>query len=170
LNKVWSLADKISEEKSAKDDQVIVNQTIKKVTHDFSKFHFNTAISALMELTNHFVKQEKISSQNFEILIQLLSPLAPYTTEELWEKLGHKESIFNSVWPKFDQNLIAQQKVFIVIQVNGKYRGEVEVQTGLKQTDIELLAKKQQNVAKYLKGNPIKKVVFVPDRLINFVI
>jgi len=171
LKKLWALPEKIDDHKNqSKQDLIIINQTIKKVGEDIANFHFNTAIASLMELVNYFSQKKKIAKESLSILTQLVAPLAPYIAEELWELLGHQDSIFNSKWPTFDQKLISQMAVTIVVQVNGKLRGEFKADAGLSQNEIEDKAKKVKNVAKWLAGKNIKKVIFVPNRLINFVI
>ncbi len=148
----------------------VLHKTIKKVTEDIENFRFNTAISAMMILVNEMEKEEKISSTSYELLILLLSPFAPHIAEELWEKLGNKKSIFLEKWPEYDPKLIRDEQISLVIQINGKVRDQVEVAAGVKEEEVKKLALAQDKIVKYIDGKNIRKIIFVPDRLINFVI
>lgn len=174
LNRVWRLANQpaVSRQPTPKEAYWL-SKTIKKVGEDIAKFHFNTAIAAIMEFINFLYKEKTVSREAIETLALLLAPFAPHISEEIWcEVLKNKFSIHQQKFPKYDSKLIKEEKVTIVIQVNGKLRGQIEV--GSKESgdrrNVEKLAKKEKNVAKYLKKKKIKKVVFVPRRLINFVI
>jgi len=152
----------------------LMHQTIKKVSEDIEALKHNTAIAAIMEYTNGMMAHKKIPAKYLEILVLLLSPFAPFMTEELWhEALGKKTSIHQQAWPKYDANLLKQEQVTIVVQINGKVRGQIIVRPAEakgSQLQIESLAKKQPNVAHHLAGKKIAKVVFVPGKLINFVV
>ena len=131
---------------------------------------FNTAISALMILANEMDKSKKMPREDFEILLRLLAPFAPHITEELWQKLGNKKSIHLAPWPKYDVTKIQEATIRIVIQVNGKTRGTLEISRSLSQTEIEKQAAALPEIAKWLVGKSIKKIIFVPSRLLNFVV
>jgi len=169
----------------------MLHKTIKKVTGDIGDLSYNTAISALMEWVNFLeekveVKSEKpeVISQNktinneqltideVKVLLLLLAPFAPYMTEELWQRLiVNKEfrSIHLEKWPEFDEKLAAGDKITLVVQVNGKLRGKIETERGISQEAAHKLALDLQNVSKYIKDGSGYNVVFVRDRLINFV-
>jgi len=168
LEKVWriaSLASKVSPASKALEN--LIHKTIKKVTEDIEAMRFNTAISALMILTNGMDKLEKIAREDFEILLRLLAPFAPHITEELW---AGKKSIHLAPWPKYDAAKIQEATVKITIQVNGKTRGTLEISRNLSQGEIERQAADLPEIAKWLVGKNIKKIIFVPARLLNFVI
>ena len=149
-----------------------LNQVIKKVTEDMYNFKYNTAIASIMELVNTI--SDKGSNEGvLKSLCLLVAPFAPHLAEEVWvEVLGQPFSIHKASWPKYDDSKIASDTVTIVIQINGKVRSQLVV--GNKQStiqgDIETLSRKDENAAKWLKGHDIKKVIFVPGKLVNFVI
>ena len=171
LEKVWRIEEKLQTPsfkfQTNHKLQFLINQTIKKVTEDIEAMRFNTAISALMILTNEMDKLEKIAREDFEILLRLLAPFAPHITEELW---AGKKSIHLSPWPKYDAAKIQEATVKITIQVNGKTRGTLEISRNLSQGEIERQAADLPEIAKWLVGKNIKKIIFVPARLLNFVI
>lgn len=174
LSRVWRIfqqKEKISKETSPELKSKL-HQLIKKVGEDIEAIKYNTAIAAMMEFLNSWSQKGALSKKDAGIFAQLLAPFAPHISEELWSQVGGKFSIHQQPWPKFDPKLIKEEKITIVIQVNGKLRGQVEVksQESKVKSQVEKLAEKEKNVAKYLKGKKIKKVVFVPGRLINFVV
>jgi leucyl-tRNA synthetase len=156
-----------------------VHKAIKKVTNDINALSFNTALAALMECVNELYKIK--SAKNFDIaygawleslenIVQLLAPFAPHITEELWRSLGHEDSVHLSRWPEWEEELIAEDIFTMAVQINGKLRGEVLVTVDAKQQEAESAAKQDDKIADHLKGKKIKKIVFVPNRLINFVV
>ncbi|HEY4496024.1 MAG TPA: leucine--tRNA ligase [Candidatus Paceibacterota bacterium] len=171
LEKVWRIGVKFqvqtSKSKTNSKFQFLINQTIKKVTEDIETMRFNTAISTLMILTNEMDKLEKVTKEDFEILLRLLAPFAPHITEELW---SGKKSIHLRPWPKYDQTKIQDKTVKIVIQINGKVRGILEISRDLAQTKVEKQAAALPEIAKWLVGKSVKKIIFVPARLLNFVV
>lgn len=154
----------------------LLHKTIKKVGEDIESFHFNTAVSALMILVNAITdyQNEKklmpLSKEDLAKLLQIISPLAPHLSEELWEKLQFKESIFRSEWPIHDENLIKDELITYIIQVNGKLRAQLEIAAEASEEEILKLVMTEPAVLKWLEGQEIKKKIFVPGRLVNFVI
>ena len=146
-----------------------VHKTIKKVTQDIQSFSYNTAISKMMELVN-FMHQSGATLKAVETLVLLLSPFAPFVTEELWQILGHKQSIHQESWPSFDEAMTQDDVVTMVVQVNGKVRESIEVPTGISQADFEPLALAQEKVQKFLQGMQVQKMIFVPNKLLNIVV
>ncbi|MEK7134872.1 MAG: leucine--tRNA ligase [Patescibacteria group bacterium] len=147
----------------------LLHQTIKKVGEDFENFRFNTAISALMILWNK-LKNQNLAKDTAETFLKLLSPLAPHFAEELWSKLGNKKSIHLEPWPKYDLKLIETGGYNLIIQVNGRMRDKVKISKALERLEIEKLVLARDIVKKYIEGKEIKKIVFVPGRLINIVL
>ncbi len=147
----------------------VLHKTIKKVTEDIETLHFNTAISALMELLNAIEKEESFSEEMGKTITLLVSPLAPHLAEEMWEKLGGKDFVVNQAWPAFDASLIIESTVTVVVQVNGKIRGEVVVSKDEPKESILKMAKELENVQKYLTGE-IKKEIYVPGKLVSLVV
>lgn len=148
----------------------LLHKTIKKVEEDIESFKFNTAISQMMILVNALEKEEKISEDLYEKLLIILSPFAPHITEELWENLGHKESIFKEVWPKYDPELIKDETINLIIQVNGKLRDTIEVKADILKEEAQEKALASEKIKKWTEDKELKKVIFVPGKLINIVL
>jgi leucyl-tRNA synthetase len=149
-----------------------LHKTIKKVTEDIEGFKFNTAISAMMIFMNELEKEGEVSRTRldiFETFLLLLAPFAPHITEELWQTLGHQTSIHLEKWPEFDESKIKEQKVTIVVQVNGKIRGQFEAPIGVSEEEAKEKAFALEDVKKWIVGQEIKKVVFVPNKLVSLV-
>ena len=173
LDRVWKLSQKLdnkSREENKKLDGLI-NKTIKKVTEDIEEFRFNTAISALMILANEMEKYPQLSITNYQLLIKLLSPFAPFLTEEIWRKvLGKKKSIHLEKWPKYDTKLIVENKFKLIIQINGKFRDSIEAGKGVSEEEIKKLALNSEKIKTLVGNGKIKRVIYVKDRLINIVL
>ena len=173
LNRVWKLAKENVNDKPTNVNLCIkLHQTIKKVSEDLEGMKFNTAVAAMMEFINEWSHQF-LAKKEAEMFIKTLAPLAPFLAEEIWvEILGNKFSVHQQVWPKYDQNLIREEMTMVIIQVNGKLRGQMELPVGeaVDKNKVEEIAQKETNVIKYLEGKKIKKVIFVPDKIINFVV
>jgi leucyl-tRNA synthetase len=148
----------------------LVHQTIQKVTEDMEGLRFNTAISQLMILLNHIQKLDSFSMETARILVRLMAPLAPHLAEELWCRLGGSPSIFAQEWPSFNPKVLEQEKVKIIFQVNGKLRGEAQVAKDADQATVENLARGQPRLAAHLEGKTVRKVIYVPGRILNFVV
>ena len=159
------------------------HHTIKRVTNDIEdRFHFNTAIAAVMELVNeiyHFLNKAKIKDQEewsvvreaVEAAIILLSPVVPHIADELWNKMGHNEECLVSIpWPKYDQEALKTEKRLIVIQVNGKVRNRIEVSATLTEDEIETLALADARILDFIGGKQIRKVIVVKKKLVNIVV
>ncbi len=147
-----------------------LHQTIKKVSSDVPALSYNTAIASMMEYINVVRRDERAAHRaEVEPLVQLVSPFAPHIAEELWERLGHTESVFDAGWPAFDPAIAAEDLVTIAVQVNGKTRGTVQIPAGSGQEAAQAAALADQGIAKFVAGAP-KKVIFVPGRLLNIVV
>jgi len=191
LQRVWDFYDrkysekkqknvkKIKVEKMKKVDlkelESLRHQTIKKVSEEIESFKFNTAISHLMEYLNALCKNEKaiqeLPKDHFETLVILLHPFAPFMTSEIWSTyLKHKSSLELAKWPKYDAKLIIKNQVAIIVQINGKVRADLEMPLNSSKEEVEKAALKIDKVKNYLGEKSIRKVIFVPNRLINFVI
>ncbi len=172
LKRVWRLFS-LSEDGDLNDERIIMmNKTIKKVTEDIASLKYNTAIASLMEWHNELTKTEFVSREEKEVYLKLLSPFAVHLTEELWSRMGNSNSIHTSEWPQYDENKILSSSVTIVVQINGKRRGEFELEVNKEkrenQSEIEKMAKETAN--KYLEGKEIKKTIYVRGKIVNFVI
>jgi len=179
LDKVWKLFGKEKNVILAKEDleiERILHKTIKKVTEDIENFRFNTAISALMILVNE-LQTKNYGIWHLKILISLLAPLAPHLCEELWQKhffqrseFSVQSSIHNHPWPKWDPKLVKEEMITLVIQVNGKVRDKIEVEVDISEEKAKELAISREKVKKWFEKKEIKKVIFVPGKLINIVV
>jgi leucyl-tRNA synthetase len=150
------------------EHQRLLHQTIKKVTEDIEGLRFNTAISQMMVFTNEMTKAEERSRALLEPFVLILSPFAPHLAEELWEVLGHQPSVSQQPWPIFDPRLTVSDRMTIPIQVNGKLRAKLDVGADATPEQIKELARAQ--VAEWLQGKEITKLIYVGKKLINFVV
>ncbi len=147
----------------------LLHQSIEKVTRDIEHMNFNTCISQFMICVNEFTALKCNNRELMEKFLVLVSPIAPHIAEELWEKLGHKESIEFAPWPKADPKWLVSDTMKIVVQVNGKLKGEFQCATGAAEADIYALAMEQADVKKAIEGKEIKKKIYVPKKLVNLV-
>ncbi len=152
------------------DTARLVHESIKKVTHDYETLRFNTAVSQLMILLNHLAAQPGYTLATARVFAQLLAPLAPHLAEELWEKLGGAPSVAEQPWPSFDPAKLRRDMVKIVIQVNGKLRGDVDVPVAMGAAEIIALAKAHERVAPHLAGKTLVKEIYVPGKILNLVV
>jgi leucyl-tRNA synthetase len=146
--------------------------TIKRVTEDIEHFKFNTALAALMELVNAIYQSDAVSRHAVESVVRLLAPMAPHLAEEMWQRLGHGEAemLATHPWPTYDPKLAQRKKIQYPVQVNGKLRGQLDAELDTAQGAIESQARDLASVKPWLDGKTVAKVVFVPNRLINFVV
>lgn len=179
LDRVWRLmvndldvkavvSDKIVEENDGQLDKVY-NQTVKKVTEDFEALHFNTAISQMMVFVNEAQKATSIPRAYAEGFVQLLAPVAPHMMEEIWQILGHDESISYVKWPSYDESKLIESVVEVMIQINGKLRGKIKVKVDTAKEELEKQALADQHVQKFLADKEIRKIIVVPNKIINIV-
>ncbi len=168
LEKVWKLQEVIEDKMDTKIESEI-HKTVKKVENDLERLKFNTAISAMMTLLNT-ISSSSISSEYYGIILQLLAPFAPHMTEELWHELGNDKSIHLTSWPVYDKEKIKEDKVTIVVQVNGNVRGEFKIDISTDEDVVKNLAKKQENVIKWIDGKQIKKLIYIKNKLVNIVV
>ncbi|RKQ29690.1 leucine--tRNA ligase [Oceanobacillus halophilus] len=176
LDRVWrlfvnedgSLTEKITDGENSDLDKVY-HETVKKVTEDFENLHFNTGISQMMVFVNEGYKAEKLPKAFVEGFVKLLSPVAPHITEEIWEKLGYKESIAYAQWPTFDESKLVEDEVEVVLQVMGKVRSKINVAKDISKDDLEKQALEDETLKKWLEGKTIRKVIVVPGKLVNVV-
>jgi leucyl-tRNA synthetase len=154
------------------------HETLRRVTQDFeTRWHFNSAIAQIMELTNAIYAAEpmeegvrpEVRREVLELLTLMLAPMTPHLSEELWEMLGHTKGLWTMSWPTFDAELAKEEEVEVVVQVSGRVRGKVKVPTGTGQDEVLKLAQAEAGVAGHLAGKKIVKVIFVRDKLLNVV-
>ena len=170
IDRIIRLKDKVVEgDYYTKDLEVIINQSIKKVTHDLSNIAYNTAVSTLMILLNKYEEFEHITKKDYVLLLTLLNPIAPHITEELNELVGGSP-ICESVWPSYDEKKTVLSEKAIGVQVNGKVRGEIVISNDMDENTIKNLALNDENVKRHINGKEIAKVIVIKNRIVNIVI
>ena len=170
LDKVWNLSEKLSDNADSRDIERLLHKTIKKVGSDIEALAFNTAVSSMMILVNALTAERSVNKDNFRSFILLLAPFAPHLAEELWQAAGGSASVFKQTWPKFNQDLARDEKIKLVVQVNSKVREALEMEVDLDEEAVKNLAMASEKVVKWLDGQEIVKVIFVKNKLINFVL
>jgi leucyl-tRNA synthetase len=172
LNKTWDLVLECKNNNQNDEESLRkIHQLNKKINEDMEKMKFNTAVAAFMEFVNFAQEnKEKIDKKIIKRFLVLLFPIAPHITEELWSKLGYKKSISKESWPKYDPKLIKEDFATLVVQINGKVRDEIRIKLNISKEEAKKLALKKKKVQNWIDDKEIKKVIFVPGKLINFVI
>jgi leucyl-tRNA synthetase len=183
LNRLWNLVQEFLAAKSdhSTEAAAAVRQTthsmIKKVTEDLEVNHYNTAIAAMMSCVNELYKlktdgfaDREAWQEALESMVACVAPFAPYITEELWQQLGHSSSVHRDSWPKYDEQYLQSDSLTIVVQVNGKLRGELQAPILASEDDVVAAAKADSKVSAYLMDKPIKKTIYVAGKLVNFVV
>ncbi|WP_373792569.1 leucine--tRNA ligase [Jeotgalibaca porci] len=176
LNRVWRLV--IDEEGNVRDRVTKVNrgeldkvyhQTIKKVTEDYEQLHFNTAISQMMIFVNEANKVDALPITYIEGFVQVLAPIAPHMTEEIWKKLGHTVSVTKAAWPIYDEKFLVEDEVEVVFQVNGKVKSRSSVPAAATKEELTEIAMADEKVKEAIAGKQVRKVIAVPGKLVNIV-
>ncbi|WP_243544137.1 leucine--tRNA ligase [Pseudodesulfovibrio tunisiensis] len=193
LNRLWRLAENLEgklapadpcaftapKSDAAKKLRFKEHDTIRRVTRDIrNEFQFNTAIAAVMELVNEmYGVKDQLADSEPEALssamataLTLLSPVAPHICEELWETLGHTQALATRPWPEYDESALVKDEVTLVVQVNGKVRGKFQAPNNAPKDEVEKIALGQENVAKHLEGKTVRKVIVIPNKLVNIVV
>ena len=147
-----------------------LNITIKKATEDFEDMKYNTAIAQMMSYVNVLYKQEKVSKKYIKPLLQVLNPVAPHVTEELWQKLGFEGYVFESKWPEYDEKKLVADEIEIPVQINGKIRYKINVAADSDEATIEQIAKDAPALQNYLEGKEIKKIIVIKSKIVNIVL
>jgi len=181
LNRVWNLVEmgytsQLVERVVEKEFLNVTHKTIKKVSEDLERFHFNTMLASLMEFTNYLSKIQESGSvtvllwqQAITYLLLLMAPTAPHLAEELWAKTGHPYSIHNQSWPEWNEELIKEEEITLVIEVNGKLRDKLLVPVSISETEARELALGQEKVKAHIEGKKISRVIYIPGRVVNIV-
>lgn len=171
LEKVYRLLEIVTDEEGySKEFETAMHKTIKKVSDDYEKMKFNTAIATLMALINDINKAGKITKGELKTFITLLNPVAPHITEDMWEKAGFEGRLYQTTWPKFDEAKTVDSEIEIPIQVNGKVRAIVKVAKDATSEDVETVAFANEDVKKFTDGHEIVKKIYVPGRIYTIVI
>ena len=170
LDRVWKLMDMLTDEEGISKDMLFdVHTCIKKVDEDFERMKYNTAIAAMMTLVNQFYSRGRITKGELSVLIQLLNPVAPHITEEINELCGLGEELVRRPWPKYDEKALVKDEIEIAVQVNGKVRGRVSVPASLTREAAAEFFAGHDETQKLLSGLNVKRMVYVPGRLLNVV-
>jgi leucyl-tRNA synthetase len=172
LDRVWGMVGEAEDSggEIRKDLTTRWHATKKKCAEDIDALHYNTAIAALMELVNHMKEAGCRDRAMIEDLVVMLSPFAPHFAEECWERLGHSTSVFSAGWPQWDERLAVSDQVELAVQVNGKTRARATVSRGATEEKAKAAALADPQVQKFVDGKEIKKVIYVPGRLLNLVV
>jgi len=172
LERVWRISQKKNLGAKTDDPDLtrLLHQTIKKVGENIAELRFNTAVAALMILANEMEKRDNITKDVFEKLLLVLAPFAPHISEELWTRLGHKKSIFLNSWPNFDEKLAKEDRIRLIVQVNGKLRDQIEVEAGISEQEAKEVALESERVKKFIQNKKIKRIIFARGRLLNIVV
>lgn len=171
IDRIWRIyVDEPKAIGESKNLEKIYNQTVKKVTEDYETLNFNTAISQMMIFINAVMKEEIFPVEYKEGFIKLLNPICPFVTEEIWNFMGHENTISYEPWPVYDESKIIEETFTMIVQVNGKVRGKIEVSSDTKEDEMKELAKEIDNVKTFIDGHEIIKEIVVPKKLVNIVI
>ncbi len=187
LNRVWRLvygfvqqperpaAADVATERAEKDVRRAIHTAIKEISEDIEEgYQFNTAISELMKLTNSLseatLTTAPIYAEGLQILVRLLAPFAPHIAEELWQALGYADSVHQQPWPRFDPAALVADTITVVIQINGRKRGEFEAPADVSQEQQEALALANEATQRYLAEGTLRKTIVVPQKIVNFVV
>ncbi|MBH41674.1 MAG: leucine--tRNA ligase [Candidatus Magasanikbacteria bacterium] len=170
LDRIWLLQTKVSDSTPENPEaQSALHKTIKKVSEDIESMSFNTAVAKMMELSHTFQKLDTIPKRYFEKFILLLSPFAPHISEQMWQNLGNINTIVYESWPAYKEEYLQEEEVTIAIQVNGKLRATITVNADSSEEDITAAAKTDAHIVPWLAEKVIKKVIYVPGKLVNIV-
>ncbi|MFC1598559.1 leucine--tRNA ligase [Patescibacteria group bacterium] len=171
LEKVWQLAGNLDNKKRGNDDDLVrlTHQTIKQVTEQIETMDFNTCISSMMILIKKY-QEENCNQEIFESFLKIFAPFAPHIAEEIWQILGHKDSIFLAAWPEYDKSLIKETVLEVPVQINGKVRAKLMISEDMTEDKVKELALADENVKKWLAENKIKKFIYIKDKIVNIVV
>ena len=170
LDRIWNLADQVTDADAyGKDNEAAIHKTIKKVSDDIENMKFNTAIAALMSLTNQFY-DKGVNKAEFKTMLQLLSPFAPHMADELWERFGFEGMACTSSWPVYDESKTVASEVTIAVQVGGKLKTTVTVPTDSEQDAVLAVVTADSKIQKLMEGKDLVKVIHVPNKLMNLIL
>jgi leucyl-tRNA synthetase len=185
LNRVHELAGRVAElpredgaaSLEATPLERLAHRTIQRVTEDAERFHFHTAVAALMEFQRAIAESLEAGEERPSVLreatrtlLRLLNPLAPHLAEEWWERLGGERTLLETDWPSFDPAIAANPRVTLVVQVNGRVRGRLELERGAEESEAVERARADEKIRPWVEGKEIRRAVYVPDRLLNLVV
>ena len=171
LDKIWRMFPNVKPGSNySKNLERLIHETIKGVSEDVENLKFNTAIAKMMSLVNEYNKLDHITQADYEVLLQLLNPIAPHITEELWEMLGHETLLVYETYPEYEEAKLVKDEIEMVISINGKVRDKMIVENKATSSEIEELALKQEKIKSYIDGKKVVKIIVVPGKLVNIVV
>ena len=171
LEKVYNLLDILVDgDEYSKELEASIHKTIKKVSNDYEKMKFNTAIASMMELINEVNKLDRINKAELKTFITLLNPVAPHITEEMWERAGFEGRLYQTTWPTFEEDKTVDAVIEVPVQVNGKLRSVIKVNKGASNEEVENIAFNDEEVKKFIDGKEIVKKIYVPERIFTIVV
>jgi leucyl-tRNA synthetase len=170
LDRTWNLATNVTEDAADVETQKLVHKTIQKVTADIQGMRFNTAVSAMMILTNHLARLPKVPAQAARSIVLLVSPFAPHLAEELWQRLGGTKTLAYEPWPTFDPALVKDDVIEIGVQVNGKARASIQIPAEADEATAKGIALREPKILDLTAGKTIKKVIYVKGRILNLIV
>ncbi len=180
LRRVWGLVTEPPDYGQPPEPQAPLrdaHRTLARVSHDLQDFHLNTAVAALMELTNALVRareagplDEAAWNESLRLLLLMLAPICPHLAEELWERLGRPYSIHRQPWPEVDTALTRRETIELVVQVDGRLRDRIQAAPTAEEAEVRALVESRTRIAELLDGHEVQRVIYVPGRLINLVL
>lgn len=171
VERVWNLYDKVGEAEMSAEDLKMMHHTINRVTEDIEAIKFNTAVARMMEWLNHLSAKPQVSREEYETLLKLVAPFAPHFTEELWQELANEGSIHQQSWPQFESSHLVSDEVKVAVQVNGKVRDTIVMRSdAIDDSKVaEKLALESAKVQKFVAQQPVKRVVYIPGKILSIV-
>lgn len=170
IEKVWKLQELVSAESDDKALETSLHRTIQKVGYDFEHLKFNTAIAAMMSLTNEIYEKGSLSHETYRTLLILLNPVAPHVTEEIWERMGYEGQLNQAQWPSYDESKLQSEIIEMPVQINGKVRSKIRISPEADEEQIRLAAREDAVIGKLLEGKEIRKLIYVKGKILNIVI
>ena len=171
LERVWKLSENVVDGDSYSEDlETLMHQSIAKVSYDYENLKYNTALAQLMTLQNEFKAKGKITRKEFRDFLILLNPVAPHITSELWKNLGYEGQIHEAAWPAYDEAKTKEDTIDLPVQVSGKLRGTIKVSVDADKDQVVDLVKETEIYSKFIGGKEIVKLIFVPGKIVNFVV
>ncbi len=172
IDRVWRaiIEDNKVKDEENKNLEVPYNKLVKKVTNDFETLGFNTAISEMMVFINAVYKEDVFPKEYAEGFIKLMNPICPHITEEMWQRLGHDNTIAYEPWPTYDESKTIDDTISIGVQVNGKLRASIKIMVDEEENSIKEKALNEDNVKKHMEGKEVVKVIVIPGKIVNIVV
>ncbi|MBU0997863.1 MAG: leucine--tRNA ligase [Firmicutes bacterium] len=171
LDKVYRMFESVNDKNTYSDElETIIHKTIKGVGEDIENMKFNTAIAKLMTLSNEMSSINEVTKKDYETLLTLMNPIAPHLAEEMWERLGHSEGLVFEPWPSYNPEKLISDEVEIVLNINGKVRDKLTVPFNSSKEYLEEVALKSERIIQFIGNSPIKKIIVVPNKIVNIVI